>query len=300
MEIVVDSVTKRFQGIPVVQDLTFDLQDGEILGLLGSNGAGKTTTLRMLLDVLRPDSGSIKYDSKMINRSIRNVIGYLPEERGIYQKYKVVDVLMYFGRLKKMSKRKSHVEAVRLLDRYDMIEYMDEPVFHLSKGLQQKIQFLVTIIHDPEIVILDEPFWGLDPLNQELLRKQIISFRENGKLVLLSTHQLNEAERLCDKFIMMEGGKTVLKGTLSDIRSKFRESIITVEAEDNLGDLREIRGIQKLVLENKQARLYVSEGVSVTPIVKNIVDVVNVSKIEINKPSLNDIFLKTIQSLRKP
>ncbi len=298
MNIVVDHIQKKFGETPIIKDLSFQVESGQVLGLLGPNGAGKTTTLRMILDILRPDDGSITFEGKKINHHIRNTIGYLPEERGIYQKYSVLDTLMYFGRLKNLSKRKSHVEAVRLLDRFGMIEYLDVPVSHLSKGWQQKLQFLITIIHDPEIIILDEPFWGLDPLNQEMLRKQILQFKEKGKVVLLSTHQLNEAEALCDYFVMIDEGEVVLKGKLEEIRRDFQENMVIIETEENLEDLKKIPQIQKIVVENRRAILHIDKNVSLAPVLQRIVSTVNITKLEVNKPSLNDVFLETIRQRR--
>ncbi len=299
MDIVLKNVTKKFNDLPVVQNLSFKIQEGEVLGLLGPNGAGKTTTLRMLLDILRPDEGSITFGGEKINKHIRNRIGYLPEERGIYQKYKVLDVLIYFGRLKNLSKRKSHVEAVRLLDHFQMIDYLEEPVSHLSKGIQQKLQFLVSIIHNPQIIILDEPFWGLDPLNQEMLRNQIKSFKERGKVVLLSTHQLNEAETLCDYFVLIDHGKTVLQGTLDRIRKGFREQIIIIEAKNNLNKLRDIANIKKITIENSRATLHIDESAPVNKILQQIINTVKVTKISLNRPDLNDIFLQIIKKTSK-
>lgn len=299
MDIELKNVTKNFNDLPVVQNLSFKIREGEVLGLLGPNGAGKTTTLRMILDILRPDDGTITFGGEKINRNIRNRIGYLPEERGIYQKYKVLDVLIYFGRLKNLSKRKSHVEAVRLLDHFQMIEYLEEPVAQLSKGIQQKLQFLISIIHNPRIIILDEPFWGLDPLNQEMLRKQIKSFKEQGKVVLLSTHQLNEAETLCDYFVLIDHGKSVLQGTLDRIRRGFREQIIMVEAKNDLNKLRDIANIKKISIENSRATLHIDENAPVNKILQSIIDTVKVTKISLNKPDLHDIFLQAIQKNAK-
>ncbi|MEJ2049050.1 MAG: ATP-binding cassette domain-containing protein, partial [Calditrichota bacterium] len=173
MEVSVEKITKEFQDREVIRELSMKLKPGKIVGLLGPNGAGKTTTLRMVLNIIQPDYGEILFDDHRINKKIRNKIGYLPEERGLYQKYSVIDVLRYFGRLKGLSARKSQVEAVRLLDRFQMIEYLEEPIGHLSKGTQQRLQFLVCFIHNPDFLILDEPFWGLDPINQEVLRNRM-------------------------------------------------------------------------------------------------------------------------------
>ncbi|MEJ2633687.1 MAG: ATP-binding cassette domain-containing protein [Calditrichia bacterium] len=296
MNISVENVSKAFRTTFVVRDLSFTIEPGQILGLLGPNGAGKTTTLRMILDILRPDEGKINFDGKQINRNVRNRIGYLPEERGIYQKYKVIDVLLYLGRLKNLSRRMSHVEAVRHLDRFDMIEYLEQPVSNLSKGLQQKLQLLISLLHNPDIIILDEPFWGLDPFNQQVIREKIKALRNEGKTILLSTHQLSEAEALCDYFVLIDHGEDVLRGSLEEIRKNFRENIIIVESPQNLKALQELPDLQKIVLEDSRALLYVDENAPVDLLLKEIVSSVNITRFELSKPSLNDIFLKIIKN----
>ncbi len=285
--------------MPVVRNLSFTIEPGMILGLLGPNGAGKTTTLRMILDILRPDEGQVSFDEKRINRKTRNRIGYLPEERGIYQKYKVIDVLLYFARLKNLSKKKSQVEAVRLLDRFELIDYLEEPVFHLSKGMQQKLQFVMCLIHNPDYLIMDEPFWGLDPMNQEMARQKLRDLKEEGKIVLLSTHQLNEAEALCDYFVLLDTGEVVLEGNLDSIRKRFHNNIIMVEAKQNLSILREIANIQKVVVENSRASLYVDENTPVNHILREIIQTLDVTRIELKQPALNDIFLQTISNRKQ-
>ena len=299
MEVRVEKISKEFQEKQVVRALSLDLSPGKVVGLLGPNGAGKTTTLRMVLNILQPDSGQILFDDHRMNRKTRNTIGYLPEERGLYQKYSVIDVLQYFGRLKGLSARKSHVEAVRLLDRFQMIEYLEEPIAHLSKGTQQKIQFLACFIHDPDFLILDEPFWGLDPLNQEIFRNKIQDFKEEGKTILLSTHQLMEAETLCDYFILIDRGEIVLKGTLKEIRKNFHQNIIVVEAHQNPSVLQDIPKVNKVEIKNSVAHLFVDENAPIKSIMQDIIKKVDISKMEFNKPSLNDIFLQTIKSRKK-
>lgn len=295
MNISVKNVSKKFNDVPVIRKLSFELKEGMVLGLLGPNGAGKTTTLRMILDILRPDEGEILFEQGRINKNFRRQIGYLPEERGLYQNYKVIDVLIYLGRLKNLSKRKSYVEAVRLLDRFQLIESLESPVAHLSKGNQQLLQFLATIIHHPQILIIDEPFVGLDPINQEMIRAEIRAMKTDGKLILLSTHQLAEAEALCDYFVLIDHGQTVLKGTLKEIQKNFKQNMIFVESTDDLTQLRELKHIQKISVKNSRAILSVNEKAPLREILQEIINSVNVTKIEINKPNLNDIFLQAVK-----
>ena len=299
MKIDVKNVTKKFKDKVVVDDLSFSLRSGQIVGLLGPNGAGKTTTLRMILDILKPDFGSILFENQEINKEIRNRIGYLPEERGLYQKYSVMDVVIYFGRLKNLSRRKSHVETVRLLDSFQMIDYLEEPIGHLSKGLQQKLQFLVSLIHDPDILILDEPMWGLDPLNQEMITQRLSDLRKQGKSVLLSTHQLSDAETLCDTFILINNGRLVLKGTLEQIRKSFYENLIVVETVGDPGVLKEIPSIKHIELNANVANIYTESGESSRAIMREIIKKTDIVRMETHKPSLHDIFMKSVKSENK-
>jgi ABC-2 type transport system ATP-binding protein len=297
MNIEVKKVYKNFNGTAVVDDLSFQVKSGQIVGLLGPNGAGKTTTLRMILDILKPDEGAISFDKNSISRQIKNRIGYLPEERGLYQKYRVIDVLIYFGRLKNLNQRKSHVEAVRLLDSFDMIELMDEPIGHLSKGTQQKLQFLVSLIHDPEVLILDEPFWGLDPINQELVKDKINVLKDKGKSILFSTHLLGDAENMCDYFVVIHRGRSVLQGTLEQIRKKFYRNMVIVETKNDPSTLRKIDRVREVEMKRDFAFLYLDANAPVKDVMKDIINRIDdIRRIELHKPSLNDIFLQTVKS----
>lgn len=299
MKIEIENVSKTFKDKEVVKEISFAVNRGRIVGLLGPNGAGKTTTLRMILNILKPDSGSITFDDQRMNRKIRDQIGYLPEERGLYQKYAVLDVLLYFGRLKNLTRRKSHVEAVRLLDGFQMIDYMDEPIGHLSKGLQQKLQFLVSLIHNPEILIMDEPMWGLDPINQEMVKQKILSLRDEGKTILISTHQLAEAETMCDHFVLINHGEAVLKGSLEKIRKNVYQKMIIVETDQDLEALKKISQVRKVDIHNKKAHLYLDGESSVKDVMREIINTIDVVSMEAHKPSLLDIFMQTIKSPEK-
>jgi ABC-2 type transport system ATP-binding protein len=299
MNIKVNKISKKFNKTTVVKDLSFQVKKGKIVGLLGPNGAGKTTTLRMILGILHPDEGTVTFNDKPINRNIRNLIGYLPEERGLYQKYKVINVLEYFGRLNGLSKKKSHVEAVRLLDRFQMINYLEMPVGHLSKGLQQKLQFLVSLIHDPEVYIMDEPLWGLDPINQEMVREKICSLKEEGKSIIISTHQLVEAEEMCDYFVLIDHGHLILQGTLEQIRKNFHQNIIIVDSHQNPSELEKIPQIEKFEVKNSKAYLYVDNNAPIKNIMQEIIRKVDFYRIEFYNPSLSDIFMKSINTEKK-
>jgi ABC-2 type transport system ATP-binding protein len=207
--------------------------------------------------------------------------------------------LLYFGRLKNLSRRKSHVEAVRFLDSFEMIDYMEEPVGHLSKGLQQKLQFLVTLIHNPDILIMDEPMWGLDPINQEKIQQKIFSLRDDGKTILISTHQLMEAETMCDYFVLINHGKSVLQGSLEQIRKNFYQNMIVLETKRNPEVLKKISGIRKIEVQNSVVHLYLDGNSPARQIMQEIIQTIEISRIEIHRPSLHDIFLQTIKNIIK-
>jgi ABC-2 type transport system ATP-binding protein len=211
----------------------------------------------------------------------------------------VVDILIYFGRLKNLTNRKSHVEAVRLLDQFQMIDYLEEPVGHLSKGTQQKLQFLVSLLHNPEILIMDEPFWGLDPLNQELVKQKILSLRREGKAILVSTHLLADAEAMCDYFVLINRGRSVLQGSLEQIRKNFYQNMIIVETQTDPAALRKIGKIKDFEFDDSQVYLYLDGNASVKAVMREIINKVDVTKIESHRPSLNDIFLQTIKGSEK-
>ncbi|MFZ0389309.1 MAG: ATP-binding cassette domain-containing protein [Calditrichia bacterium] len=294
MKLTIENASKFYQQQAVVQQLNLAAEPGTVTGVLGPNGAGKTTTLRMILNILHPDEGRIIYDGKAVTEELRNRMGYLPEERGIYQKYKVMDVMVYFGRLRGLGRRKSQVEAVRQMDRFSMIDYLEKPVAHLSKGMQQKLQFIISIMHNPSLLILDEPFWGLDPIHQEFIRKKIRFLKEEGRTIILSTHQLGDAEDLCDEMVLLNDGKTILQGALSEIKKRFRENIILVESEGDLSQLETIEGVQKVVVQNAKARLYINSKSSSRAILNRIMQAVEPTRLEFRPPSLKDIFLQVV------
>ena len=295
MKIQIVEVCKTFNETMVVDQLSFEVEPGKVVGLLGPNGAGKTTTIRMILDILKPDRGQITFDGQSVNRQIRNRIGYLPEERGLYQKFRVMDVIWYFGRLKNLPKRKSHIEAVRLLDAFNMIDYVDEPIGHLSKGTQQKLQFLVCLIHNPDILIMDEPMASLDPINQQLIRTRIFKLRDEGKTILLSTHQLLEAENLCDYFVLIDHGKVVLQGTLSQIQKNFDQNMMVIETKQDPDLLKGITGIRKIERRDSALYLLLDKSAQSKEIMQKIIQKIDVSRLEVYKPSLHDIFMQTIK-----
>jgi len=224
-QLVIDNVVKAYDGKLAVDGVSFEVNGGEVFGLLGPNGAGKSTLIRMAMDILRPDSGRILVNGRPSTDADHDKIGYLPEERGLYRKQKVIEVLDYFGRLKGMNGREVKGKAQAALDRMGLGEWAKKKVEALSKGMQQKVQIVGTLLHDPEVVILDEPFAGLDPVNARMVKDIILALKREGRLVVLSTHQMDQAEELCDRIVMIDRGRRVLYGTLREIKKRYAEEL---------------------------------------------------------------------------
>jgi ABC-2 type transport system ATP-binding protein len=294
MDIIVDKLSKIFENQILLDNISFKASRGKVFGILGPNGSKKTLLVRTIMDITKLETGSITFDGESIDSKIRSKIGYLPERRGIFQDQKVIDVLTYFGRLKNLSKKKVQIEAIRLLDRYKMIDSMEKTIGYLSKELQERIQILITIVHNPEILILDEPFEDFHSLNIDVIRKLIYHFREEEKTVIISTHQFNEAEKLCDDILFINKGRIILKGNLDKLREKFQSHLILIEADNNLNSLKKIKGVRKFFTEKQSAKLFVDYSLQPREILQEIISTVNVSRVEVSRPNLDDIFFDVI------
>ena len=242
----IENVVKAYDSKLAVDQVSFEVNGGEVFGLLGPNGAGKSTLIRMTMDILRPDSGRILVNGRPSIDADHDRVGYLPEERGLYRKQKVIDVLDYFGRLKGMNGRDVRSKAQAALDRVGLGEWAKKRVDALSKGMQQKVQIVGTLLHEPEVVILDEPFAGLDPVNARMVKDIILELKREGRLVVLSTHQMDQAEELCDRIVMIDRGRRVLYGTLREIKKRYaeerqgkagRENVVLVDGEGEFASL---------------------------------------------------------------
>jgi ABC-2 type transport system ATP-binding protein len=286
----VSHVVKSFAGKAAVNDLSLSVSQGEIFGLIGPNGAGKTTTIRMMMDIIKPDSGEVTIFGEKLREATKNRLGYLPEERGLYKKLKVLDSIIYLASLKGMERHLAAVKANQLLNQTGMLPHQGKKIEELSKGMGQIIQFIVTIIHDPQLVILDEPFAGLDPVNTELLKGMVIDLKNQGKAVILSTHQMNQVEELCDRILMVNRGRSVLYGSLTEIKSKYQNNSVLVDFHGELG---EIPGIAGKRAHKEHVELFLDDKTTPQQLLERLVSRgITINRYEIASPSLNKIFLK--------
>ncbi|WP_048050610.1 ABC transporter ATP-binding protein [Methanosarcina soligelidi] len=291
-------VSKSFAEKNVIRDISFSVEKGEIFGLLGPNGAGKTTLIRLLLDIIKPDSGEIHVFGSSLTAAGKDRIGYLPEERGLYKKTKILDMLVYLARLKNVPKKEAQANAEKLLKSLELYEHREKRIEELSKGMQQKIQFLSSIIHDPELIILDEPFSGLDPVSTKTIKSKITEYRDAGRTVILSTHMMEQAQKLCDRILMLNKGQQVLYGTVEVIRKEHGKNSLFVEFADkrNLSVIREIPGIKKIAWHEGLLEIFPEEGISAQAVLQELVKRAEILRFEQAFPSLNDIFIETVES----
>ena len=296
----VDRVTKRFAGHVAVDALSLSVPPGIIYGLLGPNGAGKTTTLRMIMDIYEPDGGAVRlFGAVGGGRTNSARIGYLPEERGLYPRMRVLDVLIFLAEAKGVSRRAGRAKALEWLDRLGLADWRMRKVSDLSKGMQQKVQFISTILHDPELVILDEPFSGLDPVNSQVLRDTVVDYRRRGKTVLFSTHIMEHAEKLCDRLCIIARGKKLVDGTLTDVKQTHGGKHVIIAFDGSQGAAAQIFADRRLVSRiqdfGQQAELELATGADAQEILRALVTSgARLSRFELATPSLHKIFVDLV------
>jgi len=289
------NISKRFADVQAVKNISFSLHGGEILGLLGPNGAGKTTTIRMILDIFRPDSGTVSILGGPMAERKKELIGYLPEERGLYQDITLEKCLTYLASIKGMQKSTILTRLPEYLERFELSSYRSKLVKELSKGMQQKAQLIATFIHKPKLVIVDEPFSALDPVNTQIVKKLLFEERDRGTAIMMSTHQMSQAEEMCGRILLINKGEIVLEGDLGDLRNRFARPEVVLRAE---GDLPEkIDGVKLVQAENHHQRLFLESGSSPQVVLAALIKRgVKVSQFEIAVPSLNEIFIEVISN----
>jgi len=291
--ITLDKITKTFGTQTAVDDLSLEVPQGSIYGFIGPNGSGKTTTLRMIMNILYPDKGNILLFGEHLLGSCLDRLGYLPEERGLYRKMKVKELVSFYGELKNVPKPSK--VASYWLERFDLSKWADKKVETLSKGMSQKVQFIITVINKPEIIILDEPFSGLDPVNAEVIKNVILEIRKEGSTIVFSTHDMAVAEKMCDYIFMIHKGKKVLDGTLDSIQKSYGQDTIRIKSDGGVNVLYDINGVEKINDFGQYQEIRISNLTDSQKILSAIMAKTRVSRFEIASPSLNDIFIRIAQ-----
>jgi ABC-2 type transport system ATP-binding protein len=295
--LVLDGVSKSFDEFVAVEGLSLQARRGRIFGLLGPNGAGKTTTIRMIVGITAPDAGRVEVFGQSIRPELRDRIGYLPEERGLYKKMKVGEQLRFFAELKGIDGRKAEGEIDRWLERLSLADWKLKKTDELSKGMQQKVQFIAAVLHDPELLILDEPFSGLDPVSVETLKTAVLDLQAAGKTIILSTHIMAQAEQLCADICLINHARKVLGGSLREIKSSYGRNTValrTVGAERVLSDPALVAGVKQL---SDETEVLLADGADAQELLRRLVETgAQVTKFELIEPSLNDIFIEKVSA----
>lgn len=292
----VNNVTKVFGDMKAVNDVSFEIPSGKIYGILGPNGAGKTTTIRMINHIMIPDTGEILVQGKTVGPETQRLIGYMPEERGLYKKMKVGEHLVYLARLKGMSDGAAKKSLNYWLERFEAMEWKKKEVGELSKGMQQKIQFIATIAHDPDIYIFDEPFSGLDPINSELLKEVILELKAKGKTVLFSTHRMEQVEQMCDNICLYNQGRKVLDGNLNDIKKSFGRNTVVMEFEGDPAFFDRFEGIRFNNRSNRFVEMILGDALSPSELLREAMGSIEIIRFEQVYPSLHEIFIQTVKN----
>jgi ABC-2 type transport system ATP-binding protein len=294
-----EHVYKSFNDVHAVQDLNLDLPPGIIFGLLGPNGAGKTTTIRMIMDIIIPDKGKILLMDKPNSQIMRDKVGYLPEERGLYRKMKVSDQLTFLAEMKELKRAQSKERIKYWLERFELSEWADKKMEELSRGMQQKIQFIATIIHEPILIILDEPFTGLDPVNTELIKNVMLEQKDRGATIIFSTHLMDQVEKLCDSICLINEGTAVLDGEIKNIKKNFRRNSVLMQIDGEGKFLKNSSLVQRFSEVDNHLEIFPADGKNARDILQAALNEVDITRFEVMEPSLNEIFIETVTKRKK-
>jgi len=290
----IKNISKTYGDFNAVKNLSFNVATGSIYGILGPNGAGKTTTIRMIMNIIIPDSGSITIFDKKMDDNLKNRIGYLPEERGLYPKITVLDMLVLLGELQGMKKKDAIEKSKYWLKRMEISDWESNKVEELSKGMQQKIQFIGTILHNPDIIILDEPFSGLDPINVQLLKNIILDLKKDGKAILFSTHMMDAAEKICDDILLLNKSKKILDGKLSEIKKQHGSNSIQIEFDGDSGFIKEFPNIESFENYSNYIEVKLKDSYSSQEFLKQLIGKIEIRRFQTMESSLNDIFISLV------
>ncbi|MBD0379491.1 ABC transporter ATP-binding protein [Paenibacillus sedimenti] len=290
----VENVTKRYGEKTAVNGIQLRVKQGEIYGLLGANGAGKTTTMRMVLGLIYPDQGQILWNGQGYKEELRTLMGYLPEERGLYPKVKVSEQILYLAELRGLTRKQADAGLKQWLERFGVPEYYNKKVEELSKGNQQKIQFIAAVIHNPDILILDEAFSGLDPVNVELLKTTVKQLRDEGKTILFSSHRMDHVEELCENICILHQSNTVLQGSLKEIKAAFPKERIMLETEQAVEGLTDIPGVTSVEKHLTGYEIRIKDAGAAQHILLHAIGQSSVKRFQIMEPTLNEIFIQKV------
>lgn len=290
----VENVTKYYGSLKAVDNFSFTVKGGEIFGLLGANGAGKTTTFRIIMGLLEPNSGSVSLYDKPIGYEVTDKIGFLTEERSLLLKMTVRELMLFYGNLKGMNDNEIIDKLKYWLDRFNISGYLDRKIQELSKGNQQKIQFISAIINDPKLLILDEPFAGLDPLNVELFKEVIREFKKKGTIIIFSTHRMEHVEEFCEKLVILVKGKSVLEGYLKDIKRDFLRKNVFIKGDIKKEDLLKIKGVEDVIYNSREYEVKIKDNAVVPALFKAVSKCDKLTKFVVEEPSLNEIFIAKV------
>ena len=289
-----NNVCKSYDHFVAVDHLSFEIREGEVYGLLGPNGAGKTSTIRMMIGITVPDSGEVRLFDKPFERKSLERVGYLPEERGLYKKMKVLDHLIFLGRLHGLDATAARDRALAWSNKMEISGWLDKKVEELSKGMQQKIQFIATLIHDPDFIIMDEPFGGLDPVNAGLLKDVLLELKQKGKTILFSTHRMDQVEKLCDSICLINRGRSVLRGDLKDIKARHGKNHVQIQYDGNGNFLEHNNLVSAYNNYGNYVEVRLAPGADPQQLLRAVTSQSNVSRFELMEPSLEQIFIETV------
>jgi len=294
----IDNISKKFGDFFAVKDLSFKIPSGTVYGLLGPNGAGKTTTIRMIMNIIIPDQGSITILGRKLGEKMKERIGYLPEDRGLYPKMKVGETIRFLAEIKGGRTNTLAKDIDHWLDRFDLTAWKAKKVEELSKGMQQKVQFIVTVIHRPDLIILDEPFSGMDPVNTKLFKDIMLEMKARGCTIIFSTHRMEQVEMICDNICLLNKSRMILEGNLAQVKKRYGTNTVDLEYEGELGFLKDAAEVEKVDDYGKAAEIKLREGADPQDLFRRLAGRVRVQKFEIREPSLNAIFIDQVGGSR--
>jgi ABC-2 type transport system ATP-binding protein len=301
----VENIVKQYANHRALSDISLRTEKGEIFGLLGPNGAGKTTLIRIINQIIGPDSGKVFLNGKLLQRDDISKIGYLPEERGLYKKMKVYDQVLYFAQLKGMGKKEAKRKIDEWFEKFEITSWYGKKVEELSKGMAQKIQFIITVLHEPELIILDEPFSGFDPINAQIIRNEILDLKKKGCSILLSTHNMNSVEEICDSIALMNKSELILNGKLATIKEEYRSNVYAIQFKGMLFGFANalfadfsLEHSYQIDKERAVAHVKLLKGNTLNDLLRTVMPIVNIESLNELMPSMNDIFIQAVQGAK--